>query len=162
MSIAAQEFSETYLAVPGAARAARLAVSQFAADVGAPHETVEAVLLSVSEAVTNSIVHGYRGAGSPGVVAVTGRVVDGELLVTITDSGCGWGVASDGRGLGLGLRLIARYANAVDVLDSPNAGAEVRIHFALTPTDTVATGNADGVGTRRTDEAALSCLSPVA
>src|SRR5258708_33874218 len=78
----------TYPAVPDAVPAARSAVAAFAADVGASPELIEDVRLAVSEALTNAVVHAYRGAHEPGSIGITAALaVDGPGVI-ISGPGC--------------------------------------------------------------------------
>jgi anti-sigma regulatory factor (Ser/Thr protein kinase) len=155
-------FDATYEAVPGAVRAARVAVARFAADAGASTAIVDAVLLSVSEAVTNSVVHAYRDVSVPGPVTVSAKVADAELLITVVDEGCGWGAASDERSLGLGLTLIARQAADLEIIRGDTTGSEVRIRFSLSEDSGAARDGGGRFATARSHRDEPGNLSPVA
>ncbi|MCI7803473.1 MAG: anti-sigma F factor [Oscillospiraceae bacterium] len=67
---------------------ARTAVSAFAALCDPCVEDIADIRTAVSEAVTNCIVHAYRG--TQGVVEITARILSGnELYIRIKDKGCG-------------------------------------------------------------------------
>lgn len=67
---------------------ARTMVCAFAAQLNPTVEDLADLRTAVSEAVTNSIVHGYRN--SEGVISVTVRLLpDGVIYVRIADKGCG-------------------------------------------------------------------------
>ena len=53
---------------------------------GAPPEDCQAVVLAVDEACTNVIEHGYAGVDG-GVVGLRCEVADGEVRVTVRDTG---------------------------------------------------------------------------
>jgi anti-sigma regulatory factor (Ser/Thr protein kinase) len=74
------------LEAPGVAR--RLARS-YAAKQGADDDTVAAVVLCVSEAVANVVVHAYREAEPPGDVEIEARRPDGYLCLYVRDRGQG-------------------------------------------------------------------------
>jgi anti-sigma regulatory factor (Ser/Thr protein kinase) len=114
MPAAAVQESVTIPAVPGQVRAARA----FAAGVlGESHGHAGAVLLLVSELVTNSVLH--SGSAVPGgVVKVTVAVGEGGVRVEVTDR-CGGGapvlpsaapVGGEVEG-GRGLRLVDALAD---------------------------------------------------
>ena len=72
----ARNLNETYEAAPGSVAQARAQLAEFAAAAGATAEQVDAVRLAASEAMTNSVLHAYRGA--PGSIDVNASVVSGE------------------------------------------------------------------------------------
>ena len=61
---------ETFPAGPPAPGRARRAAAEFAAREGADAETLAAIELCISEAVTNAVVHAYRDHDRPGTVEV--------------------------------------------------------------------------------------------
>jgi serine/threonine-protein kinase RsbW len=129
MSVVGKILNESYPAVAKSVPEARRAVSELAAAAGAPPEQVDAVRLAASEAITNAVVHAYRGG--EGTVHVTAAVVSDELWVLICDDGCGMQVRSDGPGLGLGLGLISQECDDFTVLTRASGGTEVRMRFDL-------------------------------
>jgi len=67
---------------------ARVAVSAFAAQLDMTLEDLSDIKTAVSEAVTNSIVHGY--ANTIGNIYITCGIYDGNLIkIKIRDKGCG-------------------------------------------------------------------------
>jgi anti-sigma regulatory factor (Ser/Thr protein kinase) len=85
----------------------------------------EQLLVAVSEAVTNAVLHGHHD-GIPGNLTLLGRR-DGDLLeVRVIDPGRGMIPRLDGRGLGIGLSMVAAAADSLEV-----RGEELRITFAL-------------------------------
>ena len=68
---------------------ARYAVSSFCAQLDPTLEELSDLRTAVSEAVTNSIVHGYRGM-SMGEIYITVKIYnDRSISVKIRDKGCG-------------------------------------------------------------------------
>jgi anti-sigma regulatory factor (Ser/Thr protein kinase) len=121
----------TWPATPEHVRDARVQVASLAARAGAPTPTLDVVRLAVSEAVSNVVMHGYRGR-SAGPVTVTAEAADQSLTVLVRDEGCGIGSRSDSPGAGLGLPLIAEIAESVTM--SPGCGGRgtlVRMTFDL-------------------------------
>ncbi len=121
--------SERYPALPGSVSAARHAVLKFAAAKGATERQLEAIAVATSEALTNAVVHAYPA--SAGWIEVDGWFAGGELWLIIADDGCGLRAGSQGRGLGLGLALIARMADGLSIHDRSSGGTGIRMHFAL-------------------------------
>ena len=72
---------------------ARNAVAAFALCLNPSISELSDIKTAVSEAVTNSIVHAYRGGGEKEKIWIECRVeTDGEnrgLHITVTDGGCG-------------------------------------------------------------------------
>lgn len=67
---------------------ARYAVSSFAAQLDPTLEEIADIRTVVSEAVTNSIIHGYRE--TDGKVYINVKYYDNRVLrIKITDKGCG-------------------------------------------------------------------------
>src|SRR5579875_3334722 len=106
MQSVARNLNKTYSATPTAVADARHQLAEFAEAAGALPHQVEAVRLAASEAVTNGVLHAYRG--HPGSIYVHAAVVSGELWVLISDDGCGLKPRADRPGLGLGLGLISQ------------------------------------------------------
>ncbi|WP_034272020.1 ATP-binding protein [Haloechinothrix halophila] len=63
-----------------------------------PDDGVERALLALNEAITNSMVHGYRD-GPPGPLRVVGQHRGDEVVLTVADKGS-WKPARPGEGLG--------------------------------------------------------------
>ena len=61
----------------------------FASSLNPTLEELEDVKTAVSEAVTNAIIHGYRGMENKGEVIVEAYIEEDELRVSITDYGVG-------------------------------------------------------------------------
>lgn len=69
---------------------ARTAVAAFAAQLDPTVEEISEIKTAVSEAVTNSIVHGYKNV--IGTVYITARIYpNNNVVITIKDKGCGIG-----------------------------------------------------------------------
>ena len=66
---------------------ARITVAAFAAQLDPTIEELSDIKTAVSEAVTNSIVHGYEGKG--GKVYMTLSLEDREIIIKIKDEGVG-------------------------------------------------------------------------
>src|SRR4029077_19728249 len=101
MEDAARHLDLTLPAEPASVTRARQAVTEFAVAALADQRQVDSVRLSVSEAVTNAVVHAYRGR--PGNVYLTAAVVGDGLWVLVADDGHGLEPRADRPGIGLGL-----------------------------------------------------------
>jgi anti-sigma regulatory factor (Ser/Thr protein kinase) len=133
MRSVAQSWFETFPAVAESVPRARHALAGFAVRAGASHEQLDAVRLTSSEALTNAVLHAYRG--EPGSIQVTAAVVAQELWVLIADEGCGMEPGAERPGLGLGLGLIAKLTDDFTIAARPSGGTEVRMRFDLDDDD---------------------------
>lgn len=105
-------------------------VAAWAEKAGASSEQLYAIKLVVTEAVSNAVLHAYREGGS-GPVRVQGDVKEGHIVLRVADAGVGMTPQVDSPGLGMGLALIARLADGLVIVCTPQreAGAEVRVTF---------------------------------
>ena len=124
--------SHSLPATPDSVGRLRREVAEFARRNGASDRSLEAVNLAVSEALTNVVVHAYRGDAAPGPLLVVVTVRDRALLVTVADEGCGMAPREDSPGLGLGLGLIRRLADTLEITSRlARPGTVLRITFGL-------------------------------
>src|SRR4051812_20542595 len=122
---------ETFPAEAPAPGLARRAAGEFAAGEGADADTLAAVQLCVSEAVSNAVQHAYREQEEPGPIEVEAHRPNGYLCLYVRDRGCGLAPRRDSPGLGLGLPLIAQTATRVEVREPADGGTEVIMRFDL-------------------------------
>lgn len=117
----------------------RQAVVDFAYAHGVTEARAQDIELAVSEAVTNAVVHAYRHDEQPGSVHVSATVEGPWLDLRVADGGVGAAARTDSPGLGLGLPLIHRVADQVELRSRPHHdGTEVWMRFRLdAPADTV-------------------------
>ncbi len=109
---------------------ARHAVSAYTREVGGPIVEVESF---VSEAVANSVLHGYPG-DDDGLVTVDAQITfDGRLLVRVMDDGVGISPNKGRRGLGFGIALMASHTASLAIERLPGGGTGVFGHFDLPP-----------------------------
>jgi len=126
-------FERAYAAVPASVGAARGELTRFGRGQRLAAATIEAATLAVSEAVTNVVVHAYADCSERGQFTLTAALAGSELWVIVADSGSGLRPRRDSPGLGLGLAIIARVADGVDLVTSATGGLEVRMRFAAAP-----------------------------
>jgi serine/threonine-protein kinase RsbW len=113
-------------AVPESAPLARGAVMEALAGVAVDRDAVGVV---VSEAVANAIMHAYRDREEPGRVRVSVEVSDESLELAVDDDGLGMSPRVDSPGAGLGVPLMAGFADEVTVECSH--GTRLRARFLL-------------------------------
>ena len=107
----------------------RNAVGEFAERCGAESPLEHDVRLSVTEAVTNAVLHAFVGR-APGTVRVVAEAAEAAIVVRVIDDGRGMQPHPDSPGLGMGLPMIARLTERFDVRAGPDErGTELRMVF---------------------------------
>jgi serine/threonine-protein kinase RsbW len=143
-----QDLQRTYPAVPDSVRAARHAITRFAAEAGASAEQIKTVRLAASEALTNVVKHAYPN--DPGSVHVTAAVACGELCVLIADDGCGIRPHVRRGGLGMGLILIASLCDELQIVKRSSGGTGLWLWFKLRTEAPLLAGHPRGLGASAT------------
>jgi len=87
------------------------------------------IALAVSEAVSNVVLHAYRGDDGPGTVRVVACVRPTELVVVVRDYGCGMRPHPESPGAGLGLSIIGAATSAMNVERPDDGGTRIRLRF---------------------------------
>jgi len=107
----------------------RQVVRRFAIMVGvrAPDE----VALAVTEALTNAILHAYRGTAT-GDMRVVACDHPGQMVLVVRDYGCGMSPHPDSPGIGMGLAIMGRSGASVTVERPDDGGTRLRMHFTKT------------------------------
>jgi serine/threonine-protein kinase RsbW len=126
----ASTIRRSFPADPGAPGNARRAIREFARAHVADPAMLSDVLLAVSEVVTNCVVHGYRERPG-GQVAIEAKHTGGHLVLSVADEGQGMAPRLDSPGLGLGLPLVGRVADRVDISAPAGGGTLVSMCFSL-------------------------------
>ena len=90
--------------------------------------TMDDIVLAVSEAAANVVVHAY--GGRHGTMTLVARVEDDVLHTLVRDHGCGIRPPDDTPVLGRGLALMDHVAASMQVVGSP-AGTDVLMSFEL-------------------------------
>lgn len=112
----------------------RLAVAHFAANLAFSVSDIEELKVAISEAVSNAIIHGYKG--HDGDVSVEAAEVDGGLSLTISDEGVGIAdiakakeasYSTDPERMGLGFVFMESFSNELQVTSAVGRGTTVRM-----------------------------------
>ena len=90
--------------------------------------TMDDIVLAVSEAATNVVVHAY--GTRMGTLTLVARVEDDDLHVLVRDHGHGIAPPADTPKPGHGLALMEHVATSLEVVGSP-AGTDVSMIFDL-------------------------------
>ena len=120
---------------------ARIAVSGFLAQLDPTVDELAEIKTVISEAVTNSIVHGYKDILGTVYISV---IIDDTGLVTITvrDKGCGiediaearrplYTSCTTGERAGMGFTIMESFSDSLKVYSIPNKGTKVVIRRRL-------------------------------
>lgn len=125
--------------------AARAVVSAFMVQTDPTVEELSDVRTAVSEAVTNAIVHGYRG--TKGKVELTVKLLSGrEIYIRVKDTGCGiedvkqameplYTTAPEEERSGLGFSVMSSFMDRLSVRSKPGKGTTVTMRKRLAPHD---------------------------
>lgn len=114
---------------------ARYSVTAFAAQLDPDTEELAEIRTAVSEAVTNCIIHGYRG-GQGTVVVEAWLFSDRTLRIKITDKGCGienidramqplFTTDKSGERGGMGFAIMESFCDRLKVVSRPDCGTSV-------------------------------------
>lgn len=112
----------------------RVAVAAFVSQLDPTIEELGDIKTAVSEAVTNSIVHGYKE--SKGRIYITAAIFEnGKVQIKIRDRGCGIEniaqameplfTTSGGERAGLGFAVMESFTDKVKVSSKPGKGTTV-------------------------------------
>lgn len=123
---------------------ARSAVAAFIMQLDPTISELADIKTSVSEAVTNSIVHGYMGQG--GAIYITVQIFEnGVVLIKIRDKGCGiediekameplFTTGGDERA-GLGFAVMQSFMDSIKVSSKPLKGTTVTLKKKIAKND---------------------------
>lgn len=120
-------FEATFSAAPGVIGEVRREMEELARHCGLSARRVSDVALAVSEVTTNVVVHAYRG--EPGLIHVHACDDNERLTITIADEGRGMAPRLDSPGLGIGMAMVGRVADRVDVSPA-RPGTRIAMEFA--------------------------------
>lgn len=121
--------------------AARAAVSSFLIQADPTVEELSDIRTAVSEAVTNAIVHGYRG--TKGVIEIMVRLLaEREIYIKIKDKGCGipdvkqameplFTTAPEEERSGLGFSVMESFTDKLRVTSKTGKGTTVTMRKRL-------------------------------
>lgn len=113
---------------------ARMCVTAFVSQLDPPVSTLAEIKTAVSEAVTNCIVHAYRG--TVGIIDIRARIKDDTLYIKIRDKGCGiadikqamtplYTSAPEEERAGLGFAVMESFMEKVTVRSARDKGTTV-------------------------------------
>lgn len=112
----------------------RATVAAFSVQLDLSVEDMADIKTAVSEAVTNSIVHGY--ANMKGIVKIVCKIIDGMIEIEVTDFGVGienigqamqplYTSQPDGERSGMGFTVMQTFMDELSVKSQPGEGTVV-------------------------------------
>lgn len=115
---------------------ARVAVAAFASQLDPTIEEITDIKTAVSEAVTNSIIHGYKDK-KDGIVEITAELNKNEITIIIVDHGCGiddieqareplYTSRPDLERSGMGFTVMETFMDSVEI-ESSKTGTKIRM-----------------------------------
>jgi stage II sporulation protein AB (anti-sigma F factor) len=115
---------------------ARVVIAAFMSRLNPTLDEIDDVKTSVSEAVTNAVIHGYDDKG--GKVVMTARIYGGELEVCVSDSGKGiediekareplFTTGNENERTGMGFYFMETFMDKVDIESTLGSGTTVRM-----------------------------------
>jgi len=127
-----------YLSIPASPNywvVARLVVSGIGAFLALTYEDIDDLKISLTEALSNAIEHGYRDSGKEGRVAIVFSIEDDRITVSVVDRGKGFDIAAmaleeDENALSsseFGLFLMKNLSDKLEIQSSVDMGTKVVI-----------------------------------
>lgn len=120
---------------------ARVTVAAFIAQLDPTMDELTEIKTVVSEAVTNSIIHGYENDPN-GVVHISVVIEDGFIDMTIKDKGLGIMDVEEARQplfttkpelerSGMGFTIMENFMDEIEIKSQPGIGTEIRLRKHL-------------------------------
>lgn len=120
---------------------ARVVVSAFAAQLDPTLEEITDIKTAVSEAVTNSIIHGYEN--KCGTICIISELTDDEVIIEIIDYGIGIGDIEQAREplytskpeeerSGMGFTVMESFMDDIEIFSVPNVETKVTMRKKIT------------------------------
>lgn len=123
-----------FISVSQNERFARSAASAFVLELDPTLQELSEIKTAVSEAVTNAIIHGYRG--TTGTITMEGLIHDSVVELSIYDKGAGiadidkamepmYTGAPDEERSGLGFTIMQTFMDELEVESEPGIGTRI-------------------------------------
>lgn len=114
---------------------ARTTVAMFASRLNFTLDEIDEIKIATSEAVSNAVVHGYKGGSGP--IRLILDIIDGDLVISVEDEGVGmadidWAIqpthtTEPEDRMGLGLAFMHEYMHDIQIQSKPNEGTAIRM-----------------------------------
>lgn len=128
------EMKTEFLSIPENECFARTVAAAFILPLDPTTEEMSEIKTAISEAVTNSVIHGY--SEREGIITLTGRINENTVIFTVSDTGCGienikkareplYSGAKNGERSGMGFTIMEAFMDSVKVESSIGRGTTV-------------------------------------
>jgi serine/threonine-protein kinase RsbW len=121
-------YERTLPAVPIAVGWMRRELDTVLEQMGVRKQRRHDVALVLSEAAANVVIHAYGGA-RPGLLCALAVLSEGDLRLDVFDAGQGMTPRASSSGLGVGLALMARVSDALELAANESGGMQVSALF---------------------------------
>lgn len=123
---------------------ARITLAAFASQLDPTIEELADIKTAVSEAVTNSIIHGYEN--KLGIVKIIGKIIDNKVIIEISDSGKGienieiakeplYTTKPNLERSGMGFTIMESFMDKVDVESIVDVGTKITMEKTIKKED---------------------------
>ncbi|MGN0182379.1 MAG: anti-sigma F factor [Candidatus Ornithomonoglobus sp.] len=123
-------------AIPENESLARTVCAAFVLELDPTVEEMSEIRTAISEAVTNSVIHGYGGNG--GDIEIIAELEDRTVTYTIKDKGCGieniekakeplYSGSDDSERSGMGFSIMEAFMDKLEVESMPGKGTVVKL-----------------------------------
>ncbi len=131
-----------FLSISENEKFARTAVAAFVVQANPTLDEIEDIKAAVSEAVTNSVIHGYKD--SIGTIFLTCTLNDDDVEIVISDQGCGikditlamtplYTGSEDSERSGLGFTVMETFMDDIKVESALGCGTSITLTKKITP-----------------------------
>lgn len=125
-----------FLSISQNEKFARATVAAFVSQLNPTLDELEDIKASVSEAVTNAVVHAYKN--ETGNIYITCNLNSSEAVITIKDTGCGiedvalartplYTGSEDSERSGLGFTVMETFMDSIDVKSEKGQGTTITL-----------------------------------
>lgn len=133
-----------FMSLPENVSFARSCVGAFASQMNCTLDDIEEVKLVVSEAVSNSIIHGYEGRKNEKIEIMVSILDDRTMEIIVEDHGKGIEdlqqaleptFSSDPNRMGLGFTFMKSFMDEMEIKTEPNVGTSVTLKRSFAARD---------------------------
>jgi stage II sporulation protein AB (anti-sigma F factor) len=133
-----------FMSLPENVSFARSCVGAFASQMNCTLDDIEEVKLVVSEAVSNSIIHGYEGRKNEKIEIMVSILDDRTMEIIVEDHGKGIEdlqqaleptFSSDPNRMGLGFTFMKSFMDEMEIKTEPNVGTSVTLKCSFAARD---------------------------
>lgn len=133
-----------FMSLPENVSFARSCVGAFASQMNCTLDDIEEVKLVVSEAVSNSIIHGYEGRTNEKIEIMVSVLDDRTMEIVVKDYGKGIDdlqqaleptYSTDPNRMGLGFTFMKSFMDEMEIKTEPNVGTSVTLKRSFAARD---------------------------